>query len=460
MKKRPNLLNFVYLAGSGLAIQLAGTFYRIWLARRIGPEGLGILQMVYPVYRLLSGMSAMGLPLALTKWVSEYVSAGDYRRIQSLRETSVRAVGLAALVFMVLLFLTAPLLTRHVFTDYRVMEALFIIAPAIPFSALSAIYRGYFQGFSKMAPTAASEVFEQVVEIGTTALLVGALASLAPASINSYPVLGLTMGEVACLGTLLVIYKLRAPRPGNTLDAAELEAVDLPRSSIMRFAGPLLLNQIVTSVSMAAEAVIIPHFLIQSGYSVFESTGLFGKLTGMAEPISYFPLIFLAPLASVLSPQISAFWKNRDYQRIGRKLIRYYTVGILLCLAGLVLIMAGAGFLSQWLYNDPSPVRLIRLSVIALPFTGIAALNLTVLTALGATDRILLLSLWAVGLKTALLMVLTAMLGIEGAAWAITIAQIFLMLASLAELRQVLPASVRQIFPRSPRPFRFLRQPL
>jgi hypothetical protein len=84
MKKRPNLRNFFYLVGSGFIIQLAGTVYRIWLARRIGPEGLGILQMIYPVYRLLSGLATIGLPLALTKWTAEYLAARQYQELNSL----------------------------------------------------------------------------------------------------------------------------------------------------------------------------------------------------------------------------------------------------------------------------------------------------------------------------------------------------------------------------------------
>lgn len=96
MKIRPNLVNFIYLVISGLIIQLIGTIYRLWLARAIGPEGLGIMQMVYPVYRLLSGFGSLGLPLVLTKWVAEYLAAREYGKIQTLKNWSVKVTTVSS----------------------------------------------------------------------------------------------------------------------------------------------------------------------------------------------------------------------------------------------------------------------------------------------------------------------------------------------------------------------------
>ncbi|HYH03292.1 MAG TPA: oligosaccharide flippase family protein, partial [Bacillota bacterium] len=168
MKTRPNLKNFFYLLGSGLTIQLIGTVYRIWLARRIGAEGLGIFSMTYPVYRLLSSIATIGLPLAMTKWVAEYQTAGEYRSIGALKNWSVQIVLYTSVISAMLLLVSAPFLSHHLFSEPRVEEALTIVAWAIPFSALSAILRGYYQGFSLMGPTAISEVTEQIAEVGTT----------------------------------------------------------------------------------------------------------------------------------------------------------------------------------------------------------------------------------------------------------------------------------------------------
>lgn len=449
MKKRPNLINFFYLVGSGIIIQLSGSVYRIWLARKIGPESLGIMQMVYPVYRLLSGMATLGLPLALTKWVSEYLSAKEYAGIISLRKWAIRIVFVCAVLAGSLLIVLTPFLSQSIFTDSRVREALLVIALAIPFSSLSAIYRGYFQGFSNTAPTAVSEITEQFSEIGVTYLLVCIVAPFLAFSNYTYPLVGLTVGEIVCLITLVFFLSRQ-----NVIKANN--GATVPKPEIFSYSWPLLFNQIITAASMASEGVIIPFMLVRAGYSTQVSTGLFGQLAGMAEPVAYFPLILMSPLASVLSPQISATYKSGSLFKIRRKISRFYLIGLSICLAGYFVILFSAAPLARFLYGESVtvPIRLIKILVIGLPFTGISILNLTMLAAVGATDKILCLSLWVAGLKTFLIYSLTPILGISGSAWAINIIQIFIGLASLRELWPFLPKSGEVSLPKWLPPFR------
>lgn len=459
-KLRPNLRNFCYLVGSGLIIQLAGTIYRIWLARQIGPEGLGILQMVYPIYRLLSGLATLGLPLALVKWISEYLAVREYYKINALRKWAANITLIGSIIIAALLFIFAPELGKSVFTDRRVIEALLVIAFAIPFSSLSSIYRGYFQGYSRMAPTATSEVTEQAVEIYTTFLFTTAFIAWSPLSSYTAPVIGLTLGEVACFLTLLFFFFIpsaKIPVPSEPL--VYDSNISLPRIGIFRYSWPLLLNQIILSISMASEGMIIPRLLIAAGHSAAAGTGLFGQLTGMAEPVSYFPLIFLAPLGPVLSPQISAAFKTKSFSMIHQKISLFYLAATGLSLISFFIIFGAAPFLAVTLYNSTAPGLLIRLMVIGLPFTAIAILNTTILSAVGATDKILWISIGSVSLKTMGLVALIPLLGIQGAGWAINITQIFLCLASMAEVWQVLKSPAASNSPRWPRPFRFLKQP-
>ena len=98
-----------------------------------------------------------------------------------------------------------------------------------------------------------------------------------------------------------------------------------------------------------------------TGLAASVSTGLFGKLTGMAEPIAYFPLLFAAPLGSVLSPQVSSAFKTKSFTKILRKISLFYLATTFFCLMAFFLILLMAAPLSQLLYNDASPTLLIKL---------------------------------------------------------------------------------------------------
>lgn len=433
VKSRPNLMNFFYLLGSGLLIHFMGTIYRIWLARKIGAEGLGIFQMAYPVYRLLSSLASIGLPMALTKWVAEYQSGGNYDKIISLQQWAVRNTLICSIIAGTSLLFFAHPLSISIFSEPRVGLAFVVLAPAIPFSALSSVYRGYFQGFSLMAPTAFSEIAEQIAEIGLTCL--GLIFCLSICSIPGYiyPIIGLTAGEIICLGALMIYRRHPAPAINENFEAAPI-----PRVEILNFAWPLLLNQIVGAVSMASEAAIIPRLLANIYGSSSESTRWFGILNGMASPVAFFPLIFLAPLATVLSPQVSAALKNNTIPLIRAKMSRFYNITLVSSIVGSIFIFSYAGYLSVFLYNSYHPAQLIRILTLGLPFTSIAILNLTILSAIGSSEKILWVSLWAIGLKTALFFVSINIFGINGAAWTITITQIFIFITSFTQVEPYL----------------------
>jgi stage V sporulation protein B len=429
VKTRPNLLNFFYLVGSGITIQLIGTVYRVWLARRIGAEGLGIFQMTYPVYRLLSSIASLGLPLALTKWVSEYLAVADDAQINSLRRWSLRIVCCSSLFAAAVLYLSAPFASTHLFSEPRVREALTVIALAIPFSALSAIYRGYYQGFSQMAPTALSEITEQLAEVSTAVLSLCLFSRLFGFAPYTAPVIGLTAGEIACFATLVCFLK----RPGRGAGPV-LPEITIPRPDILQYSWPLLLNQVVISVSGASEGVLIPRLLINSGASVTQSTQWLGFLNGMAAPIAFFPLIILFPLGAVLSPQISSGMASGSWEPLRSKVRRFYVLTIAISLGCFAVIYFNAATLTQILYQTDAPVSLIKLLALGMPFSALTILNSSILASSGATDKILRISLWSVGLKTGLLF-LTSYWGIHGAALAITTTQIFASLASTLDLR-------------------------
>jgi stage V sporulation protein B len=428
--KYPNLHNFFYLAGSGLATQLLSTVYRIWLAQRIGATGLGIFSMTYPVYRLLSSIAALGLPFALTKWTAEYLTVGEFHEIGLLKKWAVRVVSFLSLGVAATLYLSASFLSCHLFSDPRVKEALVIIAPAIPFSALSAIYRGYYQGFSRMAPTAVSEVAEQIAETGVTAFGLTCLIAVLPLASYSYPVIGLTIGEIVCLTTLL---SFRESSPPACLSPSATTGPP-PYLEILHYSRPLLLNQIIVAISNAGEGVLIPQLLIRAGQTTAASTQWLGYLNGMAAPLAYFPLILLFPLGMVLSPQISSGFKENSLALLRAKVRRFYGATALIAIVCFQIIFLAAPWLAQTLYHNSLPVALIKILVIGMPFTAVSIINFTILAAIGASDKVLTISLWAIGLKTALIF-LAASHGIAGAAWAIAITQVFSALSGALELR-------------------------
>ncbi|MCL2752240.1 MAG: oligosaccharide flippase family protein, partial [Firmicutes bacterium] len=78
----------------GFIGKLLGAVYRIPLTNALGAEGMGLYQMVFPMYALLLTVSSSGLPSAISRLVAERAALND-------REGGGRVLGAAAVTLAV-----------------------------------------------------------------------------------------------------------------------------------------------------------------------------------------------------------------------------------------------------------------------------------------------------------------------------------------------------------------------
>src|SRR5690606_6053791 len=169
LTKQSFLRGTLILVGAGFVTKVLGFVYRIVLSRIIGDEGMGLFQMAYPILLFAITLTTAGLPVAISKLVSEAEATGDERRIRNLLIVS--TVIVTGLLFTALTILLAPVIANTLLTDERAVYPLLGIAPIIPIVAVASIFRGYFQGRQRMGPYAFSQIVEQIIRIFTVLIL-------------------------------------------------------------------------------------------------------------------------------------------------------------------------------------------------------------------------------------------------------------------------------------------------
>ena len=159
------------LTAAGILSRLLGLFFKVPLYHLIGSYGNGIYYNVTNIYNLLLMVSTVGLPTAISKMVSENAALHDYRsvgRVFKVSFYSLLVVGAAATLF---LFFGAQWIIDSTGWTQDAYWSIIAIAPAPLIISLCSAYRGYFQGFQIMNPTAVSQILEQVVRVGIGLLL-------------------------------------------------------------------------------------------------------------------------------------------------------------------------------------------------------------------------------------------------------------------------------------------------
>ncbi|MGN0025734.1 MAG: oligosaccharide flippase family protein, partial [Clostridium sp.] len=161
MKKQSLIKASLILGIAGIVARFLGLFFRWPLIMLIGDEGVGYYQMSYPLYMFFVAM-ASGVPVAISKMISEKKAKGDIEGIfVTLKESTILMMFLG-IGTSLLLFVFAKPIINFVQWDMKSYYSLLGISFAPFIISIMTIYRGFFQGLQNMTPSGVSQILEQI----------------------------------------------------------------------------------------------------------------------------------------------------------------------------------------------------------------------------------------------------------------------------------------------------------
>jgi stage V sporulation protein B len=407
------------LTGAGLLVKIAGSVNRILLSRFLGGEGIGLYQMAYPVYLLLSAVSSAGIPVAISIVMAGRLAVGDRAGAQKAFKISLIAMLCAGFFFSALLYWSAGwLVGQHIIRDARAYYALVALTPAVFFATALASMRGYFQGFQQMLPTAVSQIVEQLLRVAAMLFLAWQLFDYGLAYAAAGAAFGAVPGTAGGLLVLLFFYWRRdsvAPPAAKETPQAWPLAKQLAKLAL-----PVSLANIMIPLVSSVDALIVPARLEAAGFTVREATALFGYLTGMALPLVMMAVIPTTSLATSLVPAVSESYALADaaaLRGITNMAARLASAITVPCFFGLAVLAEPVSLL---LYGTPNAALCIKIMAAAIFFLGLQQVTAAVLQGMGRAGAPMGNMLASALVKAGLTWSLTALpaWGIAGAAWA------------------------------------------
>lgn len=161
MKKQTIKKGFFILSFAGIVSKLLSLLYIPLLLSIISEEGYGIYMASYQVYAFIYVLTNAGIPIAISKLVSEKNALNLVYESYKIFQISRRILIIFGLIFSVFMFVFSNELALKVNYE-KASIAIIFLSPCIILTALASSYRGYFQGCQNMTPTAISQVIEQV----------------------------------------------------------------------------------------------------------------------------------------------------------------------------------------------------------------------------------------------------------------------------------------------------------
>lgn len=408
---------------AGLTSRLIGAVFRIALAFLITDEGIGLYQMAYPIYAGLLIISTAGIPVAVSKLVSENIAVKNYYGAARVFKVALVILMISGLTISLALFLGAEYIVKYITRDLRALLPILSISPAIFFVAIMSAFRGFFQGQQTMIPTGASQIIEQFARVFVAFSLA---VMLLPQGLE-YAAAGATFGAVAgaVFGMLflLILYFKQKRKFTRLIDSQKVKKharITRIIYDIAYLAVPITLGNLVLPLISILDLTIVPQRLHTAGFTTARATALYGQLTGMATPITHIPAIITTSLAASLVPSISENLALNNQNKIRRNSNLAIRLTLILGLPAAIGVYILAEPITTLLFRNVEAAAVLKGMSFSVVFITLYQTSTGILQGLGRTVLPVKNMILGAVIKIVLTWFLTVLpqINIRGAAWA------------------------------------------
>ncbi len=397
MKKSSLIGGAITLSLGGVITKLIGAVYRIPLTNILGAEGIGIYQMVFPLYTILLTLSSTGVPSGISKLIAE----GN-----SPEKTLKSALKFFAVIGFILSIIMATL-SNYIAKfqgNINARLAYVMIAPSVFLVSLISCFRGYYQGFSNMKPTAFSQILEQLIKL-FFGLVICYLFKNNVVLASAGATLAVTFSELFTLIYLVLKTK-------KSINKVEFISAKTDIKPIIKTVFPMMVATIIMPLSRTVDSFLILN--IVGGY-LDTATAVYGLYSGAVESIVSLPVSFCYALAVTSIPIISRLKKEGG--NYYSKIIESVKLTLLCSVFFGVLTYAFSNFAVNILYSRLSntdkliAINMLKLSSISVIFLPVMQTLVACVNALGKYKITIasgiISAIFKIGLSSILLKIVT-----------------------------------------------------
>lgn len=200
-KKQSFLQGVAVLTAATIIVKLLGFIYKVPLQNILQERGFGYFNTAYDVYNVLLMISTTGLPVAVSRMISQAQALENYAQIRKVYSTSMKVFLTIGVVGTLIMLVFSRQLSVMVTTNENSWAAIAALSPCVLLICIVSAHRGFFQGQSNMTPTSVSQVYEAMIRVvfglGGAWLLLKKTGSLVYAAAGG--IFGVTMGCIVAV---------------------------------------------------------------------------------------------------------------------------------------------------------------------------------------------------------------------------------------------------------------------
>ena len=344
MEKKTQKQN--YLAGaailsiSTIVVKIIGMFYKIPLKRLIGDASFGYFNTAYDIYTVMLVISVTGLPVAMSRLVSEANALGNSRQVKRIYQTALLAYLLLGSLGSAVMILFPRWLATDVMHNPGAYYSILALGPAVLCICIASACRGFFQGQGNMVPTAVSQVIEALCKL----ILGLALAWLVikrtgdGAQASGATILGITIGSAFSVVYLVLTRRRAAAAMPDT--GGQVSSTGETMKALLAIAIPITIGSAGLQIINLVDSSTVMSRMLSSAADVTAGTdSIMARLLSLAakkhpedmaqyaadtakgvynfcQSIFNLPLAFIPNITAAIIPAITAHLTKRDLRGV------------------------------------------------------------------------------------------------------------------------------------------------
>ena len=351
--------------------RLLGFLLRIFLSRTIGAEAIGLYQVALSVFMVLLTVVSSGLTLIISRMTASYRVSQDKKATASLI-TSGLLLALVVSVILCAIILIFKNLFAHLFTDENCVNILIILLPSLIFSAIYSVFRGAMWGHDNYFALCVTELFEMVIKIAFSVLLLNASMSVLQSATTV--AWAFTLSCVFSAVLVVILYFFYGGKLGKP---TRIYRTILSRSA------PITGVRIAGSLVQPLIALILPARLMLAGYTASQAMSIYGIALGMTFPLLFLPTTLTGSLSTALVPDISMAMAQNDSSHIQKRVTASINFTLFISFLVVPIFVAIGDKIGVFLYGEALSGTLLQFSSWIMIPMGVTNITSAILNSVG-----------------------------------------------------------------------------
>lgn len=315
------------LAMAGIITKMIGFIYRIPMANILGDQGNGIYSVAFGIYNIALTLSSYSLPQAVSKLVSEKIAQKQTdNKIRIFTRTLFFALFAGAAACALLWFGSG--FFEDLYAREGLARPLRVLAPTAFIVAVLGVFRGMFQGHGDMRPTAASQIFEQIINAVVSIVAAYGLTRIysGSAEVHSWAAAGGTLGTLSGAAAALLFFVFLTVTRWNQLSEGRLEDTH-PKDSngviykaVILTVIPIILSQTIYQIGNTIDDLVFSNIMKENGISDAVTASLQGVFNTQYIQLVNLPVAVATAMAASTLPSIAAAYIIGEYDKANSRI--------------------------------------------------------------------------------------------------------------------------------------------